>query len=265
MTKPISPPEGDLFDLSGQVALVTGAAGGLGREIAQTLAHYGAEVVVSDLSAAGTEQLAEALNEGGYSALPLIADLADAASVIALAEQALAWRGRVNTLVCCGGMEGYVGSLLDVSDQDWQTLMTVNLQSAQRLSAALAPNMRKRGGGSIVFIASIAGLRGNRSIGLYGIAKAGLAQLARNLAVELGPDGIRVNALAPGLIDTPLSKHLQADEAFMLHRMAMTPLRRVGKPSEIAGVVTMLAGRAGGFMTGQTLVVDGGTVITDGS
>ncbi|WP_317928503.1 SDR family NAD(P)-dependent oxidoreductase [Halioxenophilus sp. WMMB6] len=265
MEQPGQPSVSDLFDLSGQVAVVTGAAGGLGREIAQTLAQFGAELVLSDISTAELQQTAESLRTAGYSVLPVIADLADASSIESLAQQALNWRGRVDTLICCGGMEGFVGSLLEAPDDAWQTLMAVNLHSAQRLSAALVPSMRQQGGGSIVYVASIAGLRGNRAIGLYGIAKAGLAQLARNLAVELGPDGIRVNAVAPGLIDTPLSQHLQRDEAFMQRRMAMTPLRRVGKPSEVAGVVTMLAGRAGGFMTGQTLVVDGGTLITDGS
>jgi NAD(P)-dependent dehydrogenase (short-subunit alcohol dehydrogenase family) len=114
-------------------------------------------------------------------------------------------------------------------------------------------------------MSSIAGLRGNRAIGLYGLSKAALAQLARNLAVEWGPQGLRVNAVSPGLVRTPLSTQLMADEAFMKRRMQATPLRRVGEPQEIAAVVVMLASPAGGFITGQNLVVDGGTTISDGS
>jgi NAD(P)-dependent dehydrogenase (short-subunit alcohol dehydrogenase family) len=125
--------------------------------------------------------------------------------------------------------------------------------------------MAQRGGGSVILISSIAGLRGNKSIGLYGVSKAGLAQLARNLAVEWGPHGVRVNSLSPGLIRTPLSTGLMGDEAFLGRRLSLTPLRRVGEPEEIAGVVVLLASRAGGFITGQNLIIDGGTTISDGN
>jgi NAD(P)-dependent dehydrogenase (short-subunit alcohol dehydrogenase family) len=151
------------------------------------------------------------------------------------------------------------------SNEDWQQVMDVNLRAAVRLSARLIPGMAARGGGSVVLMSSIAGLRGNRAIGLYGLSKAALAQLARNLAVEWGPQGVRVNAVSPGLVRTPLATQLMADEAFMKRRIQATPLRRVGEPQEIAAVVLMLASPAGGFITGQNLVVDGGTTISDGS
>jgi len=125
--------------------------------------------------------------------------------------------------------------------------------------------MAERGSGSVLLMSSIAGLRGNRSIGLYGLSKAALAQLARNLALEWGPQGVRVNAVSPGLIRTPLAAGLLADTDFMQRRLQATPLRRVGEPHEIAGVVVLLASRAGGFITGRNLVVDGGTLIHDGS
>lgn len=256
---------GGLFDLTGQTVLVTGAAGGLGRQIALTLADFGAAIVLSDISAAGCDSLAATMHQKGQQVLVLGADLGNKASVLALAEKAMAWRGQIDTLVCSGGMEGHVGSLLTATDDDWHKLMSVNLQSALWLATALAPAMQQRGAGSIILISSIAGLRGNRAIGLYGVAKAGLSQLARNLAVELGPGGVRVNAVAPGMIETPLSAQLMADRDFMQRRLATTPLRRVGQPDEIAGVVTLLASRAGGFITGQTLVVDGGTLISDGN
>lgn len=143
--------------------------------------------------------------------------------------------------------------------------MDVNLRAAVELTRHLLPPMAEQGGGSVVLMSSIAGLRGNKSIGLYGLSKAALAQLARNLAVEWGPRGIRVNAVSPGLIRTPLSTPLMADPAFMQRRLAATPLRRVGEPEEVAAVVAMLASAAGGFISGHNLVVDGGTTISDGN
>jgi NAD(P)-dependent dehydrogenase (short-subunit alcohol dehydrogenase family) len=143
--------------------------------------------------------------------------------------------------------------------------MSINLKSALRLCSALIPDMAERGQGSVILMSSIAGLRGNKAIGLYSLSKAGLAQLARNLAVEWGPKGVRVNAISPGLIRTPLASELLKNEQFMQRRLLSTPLRRVGEPEEIAGVAVMLASRAGGFISGQNIVVDGGTIISDGN
>jgi NAD(P)-dependent dehydrogenase (short-subunit alcohol dehydrogenase family) len=173
--------------------------------------------------------------------------------------------GAVDVLVCNAGVQGHHGPMSAANDAQWQQVMDINLRAAVRLTSRLIPGMAQRGNGSVILMSSIAGLRGNRSIGLYGLSKAALAQLARNLAVEWGPQGVRVNAISPGLIRTPLAERLLADEDFMAHRLKATPLRRVGEPYEIAGVVVMLASRAGGFVTGQNLVVDGGTTISDGS
>lgn len=255
----------ELFSLKGKVALVTGAAGGLGRVIAEAFAEAGAVVIASDINIAGCTEVTDRLATVGRQCLPLACDLANRDSVMAMAASAVAWQGKIDVLVCCGGMEGHVGSLADVADDQWDRLMTVNLKSAHWLSSALLPGMAAEGQGRVIYIASIAGLRGNKAIGLYGIAKAGLSQMARNLAVEWGPSGVNVNAIAPGLIHTPLATHLMADEAFMARRLSLTPLRRVGQPAEIAGVAVMLASAAGGFITGQTIVVDGGTVISDGN
>lgn len=240
-------PEG-LFDLSGRRALVTGAGQGLGLAIARGLAAHGAEVIASDREAPAGERA-------------IAADLADPRAVDALADEA----GAVDVLVCNAGLQGPAGPLGAASDADWQQVMQVNLRAAAQLCSRLIPGMAGRGTGSVVLVSSIAGLRGNRSIGLYGLSKAALAQLARNLAVEWGPSGVRVNAVSPGLIRTPLAAGLMADAAFMQRRLQATPLRRVGEPDEVTGVVVMLAGRAGGFITGQNLVVDGGTLIHDGS
>ncbi len=143
--------------------------------------------------------------------------------------------------------------------------MLVNLQAAIYLTKLVVPTMQAQRDGAIIYLASIAGVRGNKNLGLYGVSKAALIQLARNLAVELGPDNIRVNTISPGMIDTPFSKSLMENKAFMEKRLAQTPLRKVGSVDEIAGVALMLASKAGGFITGQNIIVDGGTTISDGN
>lgn len=252
-----------LFDLRGRVALVTGAARGLGRATAEALGAHGAAVVLADLDGPACEVAAAELRSVGIDALAVSCDVGEAAAAGRLADLAVGWRGRIDVLVCNAGVQGPAGPLAAVADADWDRVFEVNLRSAARLANRIVPAMVGQGGGSVVFMSSIAGLRGNRAIGLYGLSKAALSQLARNLAVEWGPQGVRVNAIAPGLIRTPLAAELLASDAFMQRRLAMTPLCRVGEPHEVAGVAVMLASAAGGFITGQTLVVDGGTLITD--
>jgi NAD(P)-dependent dehydrogenase (short-subunit alcohol dehydrogenase family) len=257
-----------LFDLHGKVALVTGATGGLGQAICAALRAHGAKVLVSDHDASACARLAQALGSDGGEALALTADLADIAGLGDCAARALAWQGRVDILVCNAGVQGPAGPLGAIGDRDWQQVMDINLRSAVELTRHLLPAMATGnggGGGSVVLMASIAGLRGNKAIGLYGLSKAALAQLARNLAVEWGPQGIRVNAISPGLIRTPLAAQLLDNADFMPRRLALTPLRRVGEPDEIAGAVVLLASPAGAFITGHNLVIDGGTTISDGN
>ena len=250
-----------MFDLTGRTALVTGATQGLSLAIAQALTQHGARLILSDRDEAACVRVAQELQRAGHAVVPIAADLAHEESIDALCKSA----GPIDVLVCNAGIQGPAGPSALATNEDWQQVMDVNLRAAVRLSARLIPGMAARGGGSVVLMSSIAGLRGNRAIGLYGLSKAALAQLARNLAVEWGPQGVRVNAVSPGLVRTPLSTQLMADEAFMNRRMQATPLRRVGEPQEIAAVVLMLASPAGGFITGQNLVVDGGTTISDGS
>lgn len=250
-----------LFDLGGARALVTGATQGLGLAIVKSLASHGATLVVTDRDAQTCRDLAQALTDQGHQARGIAADLQRPHEIDALCEQA----GAVDVLVCNAGMQGPAGPMAAARDADWNAVLQLNLRAAAQLTARLVPGMARRKWGSVVLMSSIAGLRGNGAIGLYGISKAALAQMARNLAVEWGPQGVRVNAISPGLIRTPLARHLIDDPSFMDRRLQATPLRRVGEPEEVAGAVVFLASRAGGFVTGHNLVVDGGTLVSDGS
>jgi NAD(P)-dependent dehydrogenase (short-subunit alcohol dehydrogenase family) len=255
----------ELFNLSGQVVLVTGAAQGLGRAIAQACGAHGAALVLADRDERGLVATAADLQSLGRDVRSVPTDVADAAQLARLVKQAVAWHGHIDTAVCNAGIQGPAGPSSAITDAQWQQVMDVNLRSSHRLCTALAPHMADRGGGSLVLMSSLSALRGNQAIGLYALSKAALSQLARNLAVEWGPRNVRANAIAPGLIRTPLAEPLMADAAFMARRLQATPLRRVGEPHEVAGLAVLLAGRAGAFITGQTLVADGGTLISDGS
>lgn len=256
---------GRLFDLDGRVAIVTGAGQGIGLAIATALAEYGASVMLTDQNAAVVASAAADLRARGLDAAATACDVACRDAVAELVERTRLWGGPTDIAVCNAGIQGPAGPMRDAGDEDWSRVFDVNLRGAARLADRVLPAMAERGFGRIVLMSSIAGLRGNGAIGLYGMSKAALAQLARNLAVEWGPYGICVNAISPGLIRTPLARRLLADETFMRRRIAATPLRRPGEPHEVAGVALMLASPAGGFITGQNIVVDGGTMISDGS
>lgn len=255
----------DLLSLQGNVCLITGAASGLGAAMAEHFADQGARLILMDRNAKGLDKLATQLNASGASVHSQVGDMADARAVSQMASASLRHWGRIDTIICNAGMEGPVGAMHEAPKAARDHLFQVNLFSNLELLQKLLPEMSRQGAGSVILMSSIAGLRGNRHIGLYGVTKAALAQVARNLAVEWGPKGIRVNAIAPGLIRTPFAEHLMQDRAFIERRLAHTPLRRVGKPEEVAAVARLLASSGGAFITGQTLVVDGGTLISDGN
>ena len=249
-----------MFDLSGKSAIVTGSTRGIGRAIAEALVAQGARVVISSEDAGDTARAAAELGQPG-----LACDVADDAALARLVDFALAELGGIDVLVCNAGITGQAGPFADVDMDDYARVMAINLRSQVVLTGLALPHIAARGGGAAVLIASLSGLRGNGRINAYALAKAGVAQLARNLAVEWGPKNVRVNAVSPGFIATELSGPLLADEAFMARRMTQTPLRRPGTPEEVAGAAVFLASSAGAFVTGHNLVVDGGTLITDGS
>ncbi|PHR25433.1 MAG: short-chain dehydrogenase [Hoeflea sp.] len=255
-----------LFDLSGKTALITGGSSGIGLAIAMAFVDHGAKVM---LAGDQPEALAEA--EAGLnarqqgSACSRVVDLAERTAAEALIGDAIGTLGQLDILVSNAGMEGHVGPIGAVDDELYRKTFQVNLDAGVWLSSRAAPHMKSLGGGSIILMSSLSALRGNGAIGVYSLTKAALIQLARTLAVEWGPSNVRANAIVPGLIETPFAKGLMANSDFMKRRMQATPLRRVGQPSEIAATAVYLASPGGAFVTGQAIVVDGGTIISDGS
>lgn len=255
----------DLFSLCGRVALVTGAARGIGRSTALAMARGGAHVVVSDLDAQGAMAVAAEIAALGGEALAIECDVADDEALRRMVQDATNRFGRIDILVCNAGIAPHLGPLAGASDDDYRRTLDVNLRSAWKLTSLVTPCMVERREGAIVLISSIAGVRGNKALGLYSLSKAGVAALARNIAVELGPYNVRANALSPGVVTTEFAKGLTDNAEFVARRVAQTPLRRFGTPDEIAASAVFLASPGGAFITGQNLVIDGGTTIGDGS
>lgn len=249
-----------MFDLGGKRALITGGSSGLGLAIAQAFNAAGAVVMIAGNRA---DELARVAKEMDVLDAHVALDTRTACEELAVYAQDK--MGGVDILVSNAGIEGPLSGAAGVEEAEYRRAFDVNLHAASWLCEALVPDMARTGGGSVILMASIAALRGNKAIGTYALTKAALAQLARNIAVAYGPQDVRANAIAPGLIKTPFSKALVSDEAFMERRIQATPLRRVGEADEIAATALWLAGAGGAFVTGQTIVVDGGTLVSDGN
>jgi NAD(P)-dependent dehydrogenase (short-subunit alcohol dehydrogenase family) len=247
------------FGLKGRAALITGSTRGIGLAIARGMIAAGARVMISSEDAGDTVRVAAQLGMPGIAC-----DVSDDRALEHLVQGTVAELGGLDILVCNAGITGRPGGFEAIDMADYAHVMAINLRSQVVLTGLALPHIAERQG-SAVLMSSLSGLRGNGAINAYALAKAGVAQLARNLAVEWGPRGVRVNAISPGFIATELSQPLLDNKAFMARRMAMTPLRRPGMPQEVAGAAIFLASRAAGFITGHNLVVDGGTLITDGS
>ena len=254
-----------LFDLSGKRALVIGASGGIGEAITSALYSTGATVIISARSEDEIRELKNFYQDEPRNIDGVSCDLSDDNQIRDLIRTVRDTFGPLDILVCNAGITGSPGPFENMEIENFDTVFRVNLRSSILVTQGLLPDMAATGGGSVILMASIAGVRGNSAINAYALSKAGVAQLARNLAVEWGPRKIRVNAVSPGLIRTPLAQPLLDDADFMRARVKMTPLRRIGEPDEIAGAVLFLASSGSGFVTGHNLVVDGGTTITDGS
>lgn len=249
------------FDLSGQVAVITGSSKGIGRSIAEIMAAMGAKVVVSSRKADACEVVASSIKKAGGEASVIACNIGRRPECEALIKGALEKYGRVDALVCNAAVNPYFGPLSGISDDQFDKIMATNIKSNLWLANLAAPGMADRGGGSITIVSSIGGLKGSDRLGAYGISKAADFGLARALAVELGPKNIRVNAIAPGLVKTDFAKALWDDPVNLAKRTSTTPLRRIGEPHDIGGIAAFLASSAAAFITGQVIVADGGVTI----
>jgi len=249
-----------LFDLSGQVAIITGSSKGIGRAIAERMAEHGARVVISSRKADACEVVADGIRGQGGQAIVVPCNVSRKEELQALVDRTMAEWGRVDTLVCNAAVNPHFGPSIGIPDDAWDRIMGTNIRSNHWLANMVLPGMASRGDGTIIVISSIAGLRGSTTLGAYGISKAADMQLVRNLAVEWGPRGIRANCIAPGLVRTDFARALWEDPALLAKRTRDTPLRRIGEPDEIAGAAVFLAGASGRFMTGQTITIDGGVL-----
>lgn len=252
-----------LFDLTGKVAIVTGSSRGIGRASAEALADHGAKVVISSRKQDACDEVAAAINakHGESTAIAVAASISDKAALQHLVDETRRAFGRIDILVCNAASNPYYGPLADIADDQFRKILDNNIVSNHWLIQMTAPEMRERKDGAIVIISSIGGLRGSPVIGAYNVSKAADFQLARNYAVEYGPDNVRVNCIAPGLIKTDFARALWEDPAAEARVNKGTPLRRLGDPEDIAGAVVYLASPAGRYMTGQAMVVDGGVTI----
>jgi NAD(P)-dependent dehydrogenase (short-subunit alcohol dehydrogenase family) len=249
------------FDLSGKVAIVTGSSRGIGRSIAETMAGLGAKVVVSSRKIEACEPVVEGIRQNGGEAIAIPCNIARKPEVEALVAGTQERLGPVDILVCNAAVNPVYGPMSSLSDEAFDKIMGSNVKSNLWLCNLVIPGMAERGDGAVVIISSIAGLRGTGVIGGYGISKAADFALARNLAVEWGPKNVRVNCIAPGLIRTDFARALWENPEALEQRNSQTPLRRIGTPDEIGPVAAFLASPAARFMTGQTIVVDGGVTI----
>ncbi len=250
------------FRLDGQVAIVTGASRGIGKSIALTFADMGAKVVVSSRKVEACQPVVDEIKASGGSAVAIACNVGDSAQLEQLVTETEAQLGAPRILVCNAASNPVYGPMANIDDKVFEKIMNVNVRSNITLINRVSPGMASQGGGAVVLLSSVVGFAGSKNIGTYAVSKAADAQLARNYAIELGPKKIRVNAVAPGLIKTDFAEALWSGpggDAFA----KKTPLGRLGEPDDIAGVVAFLASDAAKFVTGQTIIADGGVMIAD--
>jgi len=259
MAKAVNP----LFDLTGKVALITGSTRGIGKATALLMACAGARIVVTSRKEQACADVAAEIAMAGGEALPIPCDVADKAQMMAMVDKALATWKRIDILVCNAAVSPHHGPLHEISEEQIDRLLTTNVKNQLLLCNRIIPGMAARQGGAVIIVSSIAALKGTRRVGGYAITKAADIQMVRSLALEWADKGVRVNGIAPGLIRTDLARALWEDPKRLAAALQAYPMGRIGEPEEIASVALFLASKAAAFVTGQTLVVDGGSTIAN--
>jgi NAD(P)-dependent dehydrogenase (short-subunit alcohol dehydrogenase family) len=250
-----------LFDLKGRSVLITGSSRGIGRAIAERMAEAGAKVVISSRKLDACEEVVAAIRTNGGEAVAIPCNISskdDLAQLVAKTREAF---GRIDVLICNAAVNPHFGTTQEIPDSAFEKVLDCNIRSNHWLCQMVIPEMAERGDGAVLIVSSIGGLKGSSSLGTYGLSKAADMALARNLAVEWGPRNVRVNCIAPGIIRTDFAKALWENPEIYNRAVQHYPLRRIGEPDEVAGTAIFLASAAGRFITGQTIVVDGGATI----
>ncbi|CAN5233309.1 SDR family oxidoreductase [soil metagenome] len=251
----------DSLSLKNKTALITGSSRGIGRAIAVAYARAGAKVVVTSRKLDACKAVVDQLKGEGLEATAIACNISSKEQIHALVEQTEAAYGKVDVLVCNAAVNPYYGPMSEIPDDAFTKVLQVNIVSNMWLVNRVAPGMAAQGNGSIVIISSIAGLTGSRVLGAYAVSKAADMQLARNLALEWGKKGVRANCIAPGLVRTDFAKALWDNPDTLKAALASSPLNMIGEPEDIAGAALLLGSDAGRFITGTTIVIDGGATI----
>ena len=250
------------FDLDGKVAVITGSSRGIGEAIAHDLADHGAKVVITSRNLEPCQAVADVINaKRPGAAIAVASSLSSKESLQAMIDAGRAAFGPIDILVCNAASNPHYGPMDTIADEQFRKTLDNNIVAQHWLITMVAPEMRARKAGSIILVSSIGGLRGTSILGAYAITKAADIQMVKNLAREFGPDNVRINAIAPGLVKTDFARALWENPENLKASTANACLGRIGEPHEIAGAAVFLASNASSFMTGQTIVVDGGVVV----
>lgn len=249
------------FDLSGKIAVVTGSSLGIGRAIAEHMARAGASVVISSRKEKPCQEVAAAIVKEGGKAIAVPANVSKIGDLEHLVKETTRQLGPIDTLVCNAAANPYYGPLTDITDDAYHKTLDTNILSVIRLFGMVAEGMADKGGGSLIIVSSVGAVKATPNLGAYAISKAADLQVVRTLAAEWGEKNIRINAIMPGLVKTEFARVLWDNPEAEEKASSRLPLRRLGEPDDIGAAAVFLASRAGEWMTGQSLVIDGGSLL----